>query len=204
MRIVLRAFLLLAGIDFGSAASLPLPLSAQSPSDPPPPRLRLQGEVRARYESLDGQFRAGRVGSDQLLLFRTEALFELRGGGGFLGVEIQDSRSYLGDSGTPLSTSFVNPLDVLQAYVRVPLAGVPIPGARTELTLGRQTVSLGSNRHIERVEFANTIRNYTGILATTTRPGLDQLHLLLVVPVAPGPTDRTLVGDNTLEADREQ
>lgn len=204
MRLFLKALLLLAGLGLGSVTTAPLPLSAQSPSDPPPPRLRLQGEVRARYESLDGQFRAGGAGSDQVLLFRTEALFELRAGGGFLGVEIQDSRSYLGDSGTPLSSSFVNPLDVLQAYVRVSLPGVPWAGARTELTLGRQTVSLGSRRHVERVDFANMIRNYTGLLATTTRPGRDQLHLMLVVPVAQAPTDRAQIGDNHLEADREQ
>jgi hypothetical protein len=119
-------------------------------------------------------------------------------------VELQDGRTYLGDSGTPLSTSIVNPLDVLQAYVRLPLPGVPVAGARTEVTLGRQTVNLGSRRYIERVDFANVIRNYTGILSTTTRTGLDQLHLLLVVPVAPGPTDRALLADNRLEADREQ
>lgn len=203
MRTLLHA-LLLAGLGLGAVANAPPTASAQSPSDPPAPRLRLEGEVRARYESLDGQFRAGGAGSDQLLLFRTEALFELRAAGGFLGAEIQDSRTYLGDSGTPLSTSIVNPLDVLQAYVRVPLAGVPVAGSRTELILGRQTVSLGSRRHIERVEFANMIRNYTGLVATTTRTGLDQLHMMLVVPVAQAPTERARVGDNDLEADREQ
>jgi len=204
MQIPVRALLLLAGLGLASVAVLPRPASGQSPSDPPPPRLRLKGEVRARYESLDGQFRAGGAGSDQLLLLRSLALIELRAGGHSLGVELQDSRSYLADSRTPLSTGFVNPLDLLQAHVRLQLPGVPVAGARTDLILGRQTVSLGSRRQIVRLDFPNVIRNYTGVLATTTLPGRDQLHLLAMVPVSQAPTDRVLIGQNHPDTDREQ
>ena len=65
------------------------------------------------------------------------------------GLEFQDSRSYLGDGASPLGTSVVNPFDVLQAYVRVGgLPGLAGDCSTTEVTLGRQTVSIGSRRQI--------------------------------------------------------
>ncbi|NBC20301.1 MAG: hypothetical protein GVY06_04545, partial [Alphaproteobacteria bacterium] len=83
-----------------------------------PDWLTLAGESRMRYESLDGQFRAGRDGSDQLLAFRSLLRVEADTGPVSFALELQDSRTYLGDAGTPLSSSFVNPLDVLQLHAR--------------------------------------------------------------------------------------
>lgn len=117
-----------------------------------PSWLTLSGEARIRYESLDGQFRAKREGSDQLLLLRALLLAEADAGLVSFGVELQDSRTYLGDTGTPLSSSFVNPLDVLQLYARLDdLPGVIGETSSSQLILGRQTVSIGSKRQIERV-----------------------------------------------------
>ncbi len=169
-----------------------------------PDWLSFQGETRMRYETLDGQFRAGRSAGDQLLLFRTLLLSEVRAHGVSLGLEFQDSRTYLGDSGTPLSTSIANPLDVLQAYVGVDLPGLQGEGSRTTLKLGRQTVSIGSKRQIERVEFANVIKNYTGLHLTHSFPGGDGLHLVYVAPLARKPTERARLDENELSRDREQ
>ncbi|MFZ4122344.1 MAG: hypothetical protein ACOYKM_11850 [Caulobacterales bacterium] len=80
-----------------------------------PDWLSIRGETRARYETLSGQFRARGTGGDQILVFRTLALGEADTGPITLGLELQDSRAYLDDSGTPLTTTIVNPLDVLQA-----------------------------------------------------------------------------------------
>ena len=88
-----------------------------------PEWLNLAGETRARYESLDGQFRGGLSGSDQLLAFRSLLAIEADFGAVAVGVELQDSRTYLDDAGTPLSSSFVDPLDVLQAYGKFQCAG---------------------------------------------------------------------------------
>ena len=104
--------------------------------------LSAKGEARVRYETLDGQFRADRSGSDQLLLFRSLLQVEADLGQTALGVEFQDSRTYLGDSGTPLSSSIANPLDILQAYVRFEnQTGLLGPQSSSQTTLGRQTVS---------------------------------------------------------------
>lgn len=177
-------------------AALVLPATGQDE-----PRLTVSGSVRARYETLDGQFRSGRSGSDQLLLLRTLALAEYDAGQVTFGVEIQDSRTYLGDSGTPLSTSITNPLDVLQGYARMSLPG-PF-GAPAHATLGRQTVSIGSKRQIERVDYANVIHNYTG-LHFEAADEARALHLIALVPLERSPARRADLDDNRLSGDEEQ
>lgn len=167
-----------------------------------PLHVSVSGETRVRYESLDGQFRAGRSGGDQALFLRTLLAFEAGKGPFTATLEIQDSRSYLDDSGTPLSTSYVNALDVLQANLSIALPAWKSGDA--DLTLGRQTVSIGSKRQIERVSYANVIKTYTGAhLKAGTARG-DAFHALLVVPVRGLPSDREAIADNVIEADEEQ
>ncbi|MEM7767914.1 MAG: alginate export family protein [Pseudomonadota bacterium] len=170
-----------------------------------PEWLTLSGEARVRYEGLEGQFRAGRGGSDQLLLFRTLLLAEADTGPVSFGVELQDSRTYLGDLGTPLSSSFTNPLDVLQLYARFDdLPGLLGNNSKSRLTLGRQTVSIGSKRQIERVSYANVIKSYSGVHFISEAAGGDALHLVYVVPTARFPATRPDIDDNQLSGDEEQ
>ncbi len=170
-----------------------------------PDWLTLKGEARIRYESLDGQFRANRAGSDQLLLFRSLLLAEADTGPVSFGVELQDSRTYLADTGTPLSNGIANPLDVLQLYARADdLPGLLGDRSSSSLALGRLTVSIGSKRQIERVDFANVIKSYTGAHLITTADRGDELHLLHVVPTARFPDTRPDLDDNALSGDEEQ
>lgn len=170
-----------------------------------PAWLSLSGETRMRYETLDGQFRAGRRGSDQLLLFRTLFHAQADAGPVSFGLELQDSRTYLGDTGTPLSNSITNPLDVLQLYARFEdLPGLLGDGSSSTLTIGRQTVSIGSKRQIERVDYANVIKSYTGAHFVATAERGDELHLLSVVPTERFPATRPALDDNELSGDEEQ
>ncbi len=170
-----------------------------------PDWLTLTGETRVRYESLEGQFRAGREGSDQLLLFRTLFLAEADTGPFSLGLELQDSRTYLADEGTPLSNSIANPLDILQLYLRADdLPGLLGEGSDSELTLGRQTVSIGSKRQIERADFANVIKSYTGLHLVSEAARGDELHLVYAVPTGRFPDQRPALDDNELSGDEEQ
>ena len=170
-----------------------------------PEWLSLQGESRVRYETLDNQFRANRDGSDQLLLFRSLLQVEADLGDVNLGFELQDSRTYLGDTGTPLSSSIANPLDFLQIYAEFEnLPGLLGEESSSVATLGRQTVSIGSKRQIERVDFANVIKSYTGLYAVSTQERGDELHLMYVVPTARFPNTRPDLDDNTLSGDEEQ
>ena len=170
-----------------------------------PEWLRVSGESRVRFETLDGQFRAYGQGGDQLLSFRTLFLTEANLGRVSLGFELQDSRTYMGDAGTPLSNSITNPLDFLQLYARVDgLGGVLGEGSGSSLTIGRQTVSIGSKRQIERVDFANVIKSYTGVHFSSLSPRGDELHAILVVPTARFPNERDDLDDNRLSGDEEQ
>ena len=163
----------------------------------------LKGEARVRYESLDGQFRQNGTGSDQLLLFRTLLLAEFDPGPIRFGVELQDSRTYLGDEGTPLSSSIANPLDILQAYIAVDDIGLTSDWTGT-FTLGRQTISIGSKRHIERVDFANVIKSYTGARLLARHTDGSEFHAIYVVPTARFPNQRDDLFDNALSGDEEQ
>ena len=170
----------------------------------------VEGEIRGRYENLDGQFRAGEEGSDEVLLFRTLLHGKYRYENITIGVEIQDSRSYWGDDSTPLSSSFVNTADVLQAYVA--FSGLPSllsyvqpqTHSRHTLTVGRQTVSFGSKRQIERVSYANVIKSYTGIYSQTTTDSSNELHAFYVVPIERLVDDKDEVLSNHWQADKEQ
>jgi len=168
-----------------------------------PDWLTLSGETRARYESLDGQFRAGGAGSDQALSLRTLLLAEAKTRVATFGFELQDSRALFDDSGTSLTTSTVNPLDILQAYARVDLDGV-LGQREAHLILGRQTIDVGSGRVIERVDMSNVIAAYTGAYWTSRTARGDEWHVLAVVPVGRQPSRIEALGDDTPSQDDEE
>lgn len=171
-------------------------LWASVPTDTLADGFSLTGNARLRTEALQGQFRSGQDGGDQLILLRTLVHGTAEKGPWSLGVELQDSRTYGADLGTPLSSGIANPLDILQAYGQ-------FDNGTTRLTLGRQTVSIGSKRQIERIQYANVIKSYTGAHLTHQR-GEDELHLVYVVPTGRFPNTRPDLDDNVLSGDEEQ
>ncbi|EWH11958.1 hypothetical protein DS2_02203 [Catenovulum agarivorans DS-2] len=167
--------------------------------------LSVNGELRARYESLTGQFRTEKSGSDQLLLFRSLLHAKHQTQSMTFGIELQDSRTYLGDENTPLSSSFTNVSDLLQAYIKFNNLAEFIPSSqKSELVIGRQTLTVGSKRHIQRVGYANVIKSFTGIYSKTTFNNKDELHAFYLVPVKPLPNDSNQVRNNHHKLDKEQ
>jgi len=135
--------------------------------------LHLAVSHRTRYESLDGQYRV-RInglpgnGGDQALVFRT--LIHARADLDYftLGAEMQDSRIELADSGTAtssskLTTTIANPLELLQAYIEVPLDNLLVKGSHSVIRGGRITMDVGSRRLVARNRFRNTINGFTGL-----------------------------------------
>jgi hypothetical protein len=165
---------------------------------------QVSGETRVRYETLDGQFRSNRNGGDQGLFFRALYHARIESERWTAGFELQDSRSYLTDSGSPVSTSYINPLDFLQLYAAFPVASVFGSDFEGELILGRQTLGIGSQRQIERISFANVIKNYTGVYLRLKNQAANEWHAFVVSPVEQRPTDRDSILNNELELDGEQ
>lgn len=123
----------------------------------------VSGHHRTRFENVDEQYRGSRNGGDQALVFRTVVLAKLDFKHIKFAAEMLDSRVELADSGTPLSGSVVNPLELLQAYVEVPLDNMLGQGSKSRVRGGRITMDMGSRRLVARNRFRNTINGFTGI-----------------------------------------
>ena len=162
-----------------------------------PDALMLSGQHRMRYETLDGQFRKGRAGGDQALMFRTSLLAEINFDKFRIGVEGLDSRAALADAGTPLGNTDVNPLDLLQAYVELPVSDLFSNGSNSIFRAGRMTLDLGSRRLLARNSYRNTINAFTGIDWQWTGPAQNRFRAFYTLPV------QRLVDGNPLDNEPE-
>ena len=168
-----------------------------------PAWLSISGTHRTRYETLDGQFRAGRGGGDQMVALRTTVLGELRFDRlKFVG-ELMDSRAMLDDSGTPISTTMVNPAELLQAYASWTDHGLFGENAASEFRVGRLTMDVGSRRLVARNRYRNTINAFTGIEWRWTGQDGRQLQVFYTLPVNRKPNTAADLLDNKIEFDEE-
>ncbi len=182
---------------------------AQDSSDPwrlnneltKPEWLSVTLNYRARLESLENQFRAGRSGNDQILVQRTNLLTELNFTDWKIAVEVLDSRQSHADSSSPLSNGIVNPLDVLQAYVQYKQPDLFGLGGDSAIKVGRFTMDVGSRRFIARNRFRNTINAFTGIDAQWLQGNGQTLRAFYTLPVDRRPTDVEKLLDNDTESD---
>ncbi|MBF8269811.1 MAG: Alginate exp protein [Gammaproteobacteria bacterium] len=159
--------------------------------------LSVSGQHRTRYETLDNQFRNVRNGGDQALMFRTNILAEMRFAQVKFGVEMLDSRVQLADSGTPLSTNDVNPLDLLQVYADVAIDNLITAGSKGVLRGGRMTMDIGSRRFVARNSFRNAINAFTGVDWQWTGPAQNNFRAFYTLPV------QRLVDGNPLDNEPE-
>lgn len=138
-----------------------------------PDWLTLSVDHRTRYETLDNQYRATvnrepGNGGDQALVFRTLVHGKIDLGYFRIGAEMIDSRIALADQGSAtnssrLTTTIANPLELLQAYLEIPLDNVIGENSSSQLRAGRITMDVGSRRLVARNRFRNTINAFTGL-----------------------------------------
>ncbi|SVB52031.1 uncharacterized protein METZ01_LOCUS204885, partial [marine metagenome] len=161
----------------------------------------LTGTHRSRYEALDGQFRAGGIGKDDIFVTRTTLKAQLNVNRSRVVAELMDSRQHLADGGSPLNSTIVNPLELLQAYIafKIPNSGRDV----IQFKLGRHTMDLGSRRLVARNLYRNTINNFTGINGTWKSSSGHQIRAFYVLPVTRLPSARVRVVKNEIETDKE-
>ena len=212
-RVSRRAGRLAATAALGLSAALPAPADARVPDDDSEGRwsLRLGGEHRTRYRSLQHDYRAGKSAfSDDVLTERTLLDLTLRRRTTRIGAidlfgEMMDSRAQ-SLSGriaqVPLSNSLIDPLDVVQAGLRW-LS--PSTAARTRYAaqLGRFRMALGSRRLVSGTPFRNTFNAYTGLRADRLGRSGSKATLFVTVPVLRRPADREALERNQAVPDLE-
>ena len=168
--------------------------SAPSPQSEDPasrfPVFSLSGDHRTRHERLSNQFRAGLDGVARALMLRTRVSAALDVGHFTLRAELQDSRAHLADSVTALTTSMVNPLELLQAHVEIPLDGLLQRRSRSVLRAGRFTMDIGGRRLVSRNRFRNTSDGFTGVEWRWASPNDRRVRAFYTLPV-----ERRVSGD---------
>lgn len=165
--------------------------------------LSVTGSIRVRYETIDGQARSGFNTSDDLLNFRSIVGAEYRHSGFRIGGEIYDSRVYVQDSGTPVTTNEVNATELVQAYVGYEIANPFGKGTRAAIQAGRFTLNLGSRRLVAADDYRNTTNGYTGIRADLGLGGGTSATFVYTLPQVRLPDDRAALDDNRVRFDRE-
>lgn len=166
-----------------------------------PDWLNLSGSYRLRYEWLDNPFRVINSGSDELLVSRLRLKAEAANDTWRAGVELQDSRAWLADNGTPLFTDDVNVLEPLQFYVGLRGRNWISAGDAVDITVGRFTMGMGSNRLIGEHIFRNTRSAFDGARAAWTPQSGPRVQAFLTNPVIRLPRQPSELRDNKFELD---
>ncbi len=165
--------------------------------------LTLTGSHRIRYEALDGRLQPGQSGSDQILVQRILLGAEYDFGPVYAGAELEDSRAWLDDAGTPLGTDDVNTAELLRGYIGTRGRNLVKDGDAFDIILGRITINAGSRRFVARNRFRNTINGFTGVHGVWTGPGGDRIQTFFTLPVARRPDDFDSLIDNEADIDEE-
>ena len=158
---------------------------------------------RSRYEGVLNPFRAGTIGDDHIYALRTLLRGELRFDPFRLGFEVQDSRAYFGDDDTPIGSSSVNPLELLQGYLALRFEDVVTDGSQLDIRLGRLTLDIGTRRLVARNRYRNTLNAFNGLeLHWQNHDGFN-LHAFAVLPVKRRPASGDDARDNRILFDEE-
>lgn len=165
--------------------------------------LDLSGSIRLRYEAIDGQARPGFNIRDDLFNIRTILTAQYQTGPVRMVAELYDSRAYLADRRTPITTGEVNAVELVQAYAAVDLPGTFGGGTSLSLQGGRFLLNIGSRRLVAADDYRNTTNSYTGVRADVAGKGGLRGTFLYVLPQTRRPDDLDSLLHNRVRFDRE-
>ena len=168
-----------------------------------PDWLSLSGTFRTRLENMNERFRAGRTGSDQVVVTRLTFKSELHLGQFTVAGELVDSRAFFNDSGSNVSTGVVNSAELLQGYLRWTTSDLISADSTSTLTAGRMTIDVGSRRFVARNRYRNTINSFTGVDWRWQSAAGREFRAFYLLPVRRLPGDRASLLDNDTEFDDE-
>lgn len=168
-----------------------------------PPALKLSGSIRGRYETIDGQARAGLPSSEDPVSVRSNLFAEYASGPVRFGGELYDSRAYGGKRGGAISTNEVNAVELVQAYVAVDLKAPFGRGSQAVVQAGRFTMNLGSRRFVAADDYRNTTNGYTGVRVDATSGAGTAATVFVTAPQVRRPEGQSSVLENRVAFDRE-
>lgn len=179
------------------------PAHAQhAPAGPTPEGFDISGSMRLRYETVDGQVRPGFNASDELIDLRTIVTATYKSGGFRAGGEVYDSRSWLADRRTPISTNEVNAFELVQAWVGTNMEHPFGAGTSLAVKVGRMQIDLGSRRLVAADDYRNTTNGFTGVRADVGLRSI-KASLIYVLPQQRRPDDLSAILDNKIRFDHE-
>lgn len=177
------------------------PLLGATPALADDEALELSASMRLRYELISNQPRVGFNRDDDLLSLRTVIGARYETGPVALVAELWDSRAYLAEPGTPVTTGEVNAVELVQAHAAVDIELGPETNA--VVRAGRFMLNIASRRLVAADEYRNTTSGYTGLNAEIAgRDGLTA-SLIYVLPQQRLPDDAGGLRSNKIVPDRE-
>lgn len=170
-----------------------------------PDDLAISATVRARVEGIDGQFRPSPASADAMFSLRTTLAVEYDAGPVRFGGELWDARAYGEGPNSSITTSDVNTVELVQAYAKIELGDwrKGAKGGKGLLTLGRQTMDIGSRRLVARNRFRQTTNGFTGADLEWTTHGGTRLQAFWTMPQIRRPDDLPSLRDNAVKFDLE-
>ena len=178
------------------------PAFAQA-AEPAADGFQVSGSFRARYEALSGQPRATVKEADQWLSLRTLVAASYTTGPFRLVGELQDSRVYLADRASAISSNDVNAAELVQAYVATTVKDVVGSDSRLDAQAGRFTLNVGSRRLVAADDYRNTTSGSTGAKVDLRWKNGGTATAFYVLPQTRLPDSLGAVLDNDIRWDRE-
>ncbi|MEP9359826.1 alginate export family protein [Sphingomonas sp. KR3-1] len=186
-----------SSVSLRLACSAILPLLAATPAFAQDQvKLSINGSVRARAETIDGQFRPNTPESDSFLSFRTMVAAKIDIGPLTIGGEVVDARGYGESDKSSVRTNEINDLEPAQVY----LAYRPAKGV--QVTVGKFSMDIGSSRLVGRTDFPNGVPTYMGAKLEAQDKHKNALVLFWTRPFTALPDTPADIYDNKAQLDR--